>query len=64
VIGVYLESLQDGKLKPTPKRFATMQTEVQHLQRLVDDLRTLSLADSGELHLHCQPSAPQHYSNR
>jgi signal transduction histidine kinase len=58
VIGGYLESLQDGKLKPTPERFATMQAEVQHLQRLVDDLRTLSLADGGELTLRCQPVAP------
>ncbi len=58
VIGGYLESLQDGKLKPTPERFVTMQIEVQHLQRLVDDLRTLSLADAGELALYCQPTAP------
>jgi signal transduction histidine kinase len=58
VIGGYLESLQDGKLKPTPERFATMQAEVQHLQHLVDDLRTLSLADAGELRLHRQPILP------
>lgn len=58
VIGGYLESLQDGKLKPTPERFATMQAEVQHLQHLVDDLRTLSLADAGELRLQIQPVAP------
>jgi signal transduction histidine kinase len=58
VIGGYLESLQDGKLKPTPERFATLQVEVQHLQRLVEDLRTLSLADSGELTLHRQPILP------
>lgn len=58
VINGYLESLQDGKLKPTPERFATMQAEVQHLQRLVEDLRILSLADSGELKLHLQPVPP------
>jgi two-component system sensor histidine kinase BaeS len=58
VIGGYLESLQDGKLKPTPERFETMSNEVQHLQRLVEDLRTLSLADSGELALHRQPVFP------
>jgi len=58
VIGGYLESLHDGKLKPTPERFATMQAEVQHLQHLVDDLRTLSLADAGELNLHRQPILP------
>lgn len=58
VISGYLESLQDGKLKPTPERFATMQMEVQHLQHLVEDLRLLSLADSGELRLHLEPTAP------
>lgn len=55
VIGGYLESLQDGKLKPTPERFQIMQAEVQHLQHLMDDLRILSLADAGELSIHKQP---------
>lgn len=59
VIGGYLESLRDQVLKPTPERFETMYAEVQHLQRLVDDLRTLSLADSGELHIQRQKVAPK-----
>lgn len=54
VLSGYLESLQDGKLKPTPERFAVMQAEVTHLQCLVEDLRTLSLADAGELKLHLE----------
>jgi two-component system, OmpR family, sensor histidine kinase BaeS len=33
-----------------------MQAEVAHLQRLVDDLRTLSLADAGELRLQKKPA--------
>lgn len=49
VIGGYLEALQDGTLKPTPERFQVMHEEVMLLQRLVEDLRTLSLADAGEL---------------
>ena len=57
VISGYLESLQDGKLKPTPERFAVMQAEVAHLQRLVEDLRILSLADSGELKLHLESTS-------
>jgi signal transduction histidine kinase len=56
VLGGYLESLADGKLKPTPERFAAMQAEVAHLQCLVDDLRTLSLADAGELRLQKEPT--------
>ena len=58
VIGGYIESLKDGKLASTPERFSIMQAEVQHLQRLVDDLRTLSLADAGELAIRRQPVAP------
>lgn len=54
VIGGYLESLRDGVLKPTPERFDTIHAEVQHLQRLVDDLRTLSLADAGDLSIQSQ----------
>jgi signal transduction histidine kinase len=56
VLSGYLESLHDGKLQPTPERFATMQAEVAHLQHLVEDLRTLSLADSGELKLFLEPT--------
>ncbi len=51
-------NLISGFLKPTPERFDIMQAEVQRLQHLVDDLRTLSLADVGELPLRRQPVAP------
>jgi signal transduction histidine kinase len=56
VLGGYLESLVDGTLKPTLERFTVMQAEVAHLQRLVDDLRMLSLADAGELRLQKEPT--------
>jgi two-component system sensor histidine kinase BaeS len=55
----YLESLRDGVLKPTPARFEVMYNEARHLQRLVEDLRTLSLADAGELPLNRQPESPR-----
>lgn len=55
----YLESLRDGVLKPTPARFEVMYKEAIHLQRLVEDLRTLSLADAGELPLTKQPESPR-----
>lgn len=51
VISGYLEALHDGTLKPTPARFAAMREEVSLLHRLIEDLRTLSLADAGELKL-------------
>jgi signal transduction histidine kinase len=59
VIGGYIESLREGVLEPNPARFDVMHQEVQHLQHLVEDLRTLSLADAGELKLNRQRIAPQ-----
>lgn len=53
IIG-YIEALRDGDLKPTPTRFEAMHNEAQHLKHLVEDLRTLSLADAGELPLNRQ----------
>ena len=55
VLSGYLESMEDGVLQPTPERLAAMHDEVSHLQHLVTDLRTLSLADAGELKLNLQP---------
>jgi two-component system, OmpR family, sensor histidine kinase BaeS len=51
VIAGYVEALRDRVLQPSAQRFETIHIEVQHLLRLVEDLRTLSLADAGELTL-------------
>jgi signal transduction histidine kinase len=59
VIGGYVESMRDDVLKPTPERLDIIHSEVQHLQRLVEDLRTLSQADAGELTLNRLPLAPR-----
>jgi signal transduction histidine kinase len=58
VINAYIDGLRDGVFKPTPERFEAMHTEAQHLQHLVEDLRTLSLADAGELSLLRVPVTP------
>jgi two-component system sensor histidine kinase BaeS len=58
VITGYLESLRDGVLKPTPERLDVLYGEAQHLNRLVDDLRTLSLADARELPIIYQRTQP------
>jgi two-component system sensor histidine kinase BaeS len=47
----YTEGLQDGRLQGSPSLYTIMHGEVEHLQRLVEDLRVLSLADAGELPL-------------
>ncbi|MDQ2999397.1 MAG: ATP-binding protein, partial [Chloroflexota bacterium] len=48
----YTEGLQDGRLHGSSTLYTIMHGEVQHLQRLVEDLRVLSLADAGELPLN------------
>ncbi len=58
VMSGYVEALRDGVLPPTRERFEVMHGEMQHLTRLVDDLRTLSLADAGELSMQPRPTPP------
>jgi len=48
----YTEGLQDGRLQGSSTLYTIMYGEVEHLQRLVEDLRVLSLADAGELPLN------------
>ena len=64
VIAGYIESLRDGIFQPTPDMFDVMYSEAQHLQRLVEDLRTLSLADANELPLHREPVDVEELLNR
>lgn len=58
VLSGYLESLRDGVLQPSPTMLEVMYDEAQHLQHLVEDLRTLSLADAHDLPLQRQPTGP------
>jgi signal transduction histidine kinase len=58
VISGYIEALRDGTFQPTAERFDAMSREALLLNRLVEDLRTLSLADAGELKLIYQPVQP------
>jgi signal transduction histidine kinase len=56
VIAGYAEALKDGKLPGTPETYSILYHETRHLSRLVEDLRTLSLADAGELTLNFLPT--------
>jgi two-component system sensor histidine kinase BaeS len=58
VILGYTEALNDGKLAPSPEIYTVMHTEASHLNRLIDDLKTISLADAGELPLYLQRVPP------
>ena len=52
VIQGTVEGMIDGVYEPTPARLEPILEEVRILERLVEDLRTLSLADAGQLALH------------
>ncbi|HEY54572.1 MAG TPA: HAMP domain-containing protein [Caldilineae bacterium] len=64
VILGYTEALADDKLQGTPEIYGVMHEEARHLQHLIDDLRTLSLVDAGELSLQRQPTAPRELLER
>ncbi len=55
VIAGYIEAMRDGMLAATPERLNVIYAELEHLQRLVSDLRLLSQADAGELKLNRRP---------
>jgi two-component system, OmpR family, sensor histidine kinase BaeS len=50
----HLEGIIDGVYQPTPEQINTMLEETRLLSRLVEDLRTLSLAEAGQLPLTCE----------
>ncbi|HXF64386.1 MAG TPA: HAMP domain-containing sensor histidine kinase [Caldilineaceae bacterium] len=50
-----LEGILDGVYAPTPEHIEATLQETRTLARLVDDLRTLSLAESGQLPLVKEP---------
>ena len=54
----YTEGLQDGKLAGKSETYAVMHDSARQLQRLVEDLGTLALADAGELPLNRRPVDP------
>ncbi len=55
----YTEGLRDGSIKGEEELYELLHLEVVHLQHMVEDLRTLSLADAGELTLSCRVIDPK-----
>jgi signal transduction histidine kinase len=53
-----IDALDDGVVSPSPAAFEVLRDETSRLGRLVEDLRTLSRADAGELALVRRPVAP------
>ena len=58
VIQGNLEALLDGIYPPDAAHIGPILEETRVLERLIDDLRTLSLAESGALPLHREPTDP------
>ena len=54
IIG-HAEAVHDGVLPPSKENFEIIREEAERLEQLVNDLRTLSLADAGELSVDFQP---------
>lgn len=56
----YLEAIRDGLKVPDPSTIEAVYRQIIQLGRLVDDLRLLSLAESGHLELRLEPhSVPE-----
>lgn len=54
----HAEAVHDGVLPPTLENFEIIRDEATRLEHLVNDLRTLSLADAGELTISLQTIDP------
>ena len=54
----HAEAVHDGVLEPSSENFEIIREEAARLDHLVDDLRTLSLADAGELPIQPQTISP------
>jgi two-component system sensor histidine kinase BaeS len=55
----HAEAVHDGVLPPSRENFEIIREEATRLEHLVNDLRTLSLADAGELSIQLQTIEPQ-----
>lgn len=55
----HAEALSDGVLPATPEALHIIHDEAQRLNRLIEDLRTLSLAETGELRMMMRVVSPE-----
>lgn len=55
----HAEAVHDGVMPPTRENFEIIRDEATRLEHLINDLRTLSLADAGELSIQRQSIEPQ-----
>ncbi len=60
----HAEAVHDGVLPPSSETFEIVREEAERLEHLVEDLRTLSMADAGELKLAMEPYPPEELLRR
>jgi len=58
VILGHAEAVHDGVMMPSLETFEIIRDEAERLDSLIEDLRTLSRADAGELPIEFQPVSP------
>ena len=58
VILGHAEAVHDGVMAPSLETFEIIRDEAERLDSLIEDLRTLSRADAGELPIEFQPVSP------
>lgn len=56
VIRGEIEAIRDGIHEPSPETLGLLVSEVEVMERLLEDLRTLSLIEAGSLALHPEPT--------
>ena len=59
VILGYSEALAEGKLAGSPEAYEAMRVQAEQLNRLIEDLRLLSLADAGQIALNLRLVDPR-----
>jgi signal transduction histidine kinase len=59
VILGHAEAVHDGVMPASPETFEIIREEAGRLEHMVEDLRTLSMADAGELKLMLRPYSPR-----
>ncbi|MDP2730820.1 MAG: ATP-binding protein [Dehalococcoidales bacterium] len=64
VLQANIEAMQDGVIEASPENLASLHQETYMLGRLIDDLRMLSLVESGQLEFHPGVTALEKLSAR
>lgn len=60
----YLEGLMDGVLPADPETYEQIHSEIERLQRLVNDLQELSRVEAGAIQLNLAPVPPERLIER